>query len=207
MTFARTFVADVLCSMPKIFADAQYGFAIVFDCDTDSATYIHIGYVLAFLPFVVRLNQSLRAAFDDAAHRRKNCWNAGKYSLQIALVAESIRAQHSVPWFALALTSTLCNFFWDVHMDWGLPRQHKRFPAWFYPSAVASNFVLRLGWAVYVSPDQKVVAQHVILLLGVAEVFRRFQWAALRVENEALKMGAAPHELRYDSVGGAPPLV
>ena len=96
----------------------------------------------------------------------------------------------------------------DVHMDWGLPRQHKRFPAWFYPSAVASNFVLRLGWAVYVSPDQKVVAQHVILLLGVAEVFRRFQWAALRVENEALKIGAAPHEgLRYDSVGGAPPLV
>ena len=206
VTFARTFVADVLCSMPKIFADAQYGFAIVFDCDTESATYIHVGYVLAFLPFVVRLNQSLRAAFDDAAHRQKNCWNAGKYSLQIALVAESIRAQHSVPWFALALTSTLCNFFWDVHMDWGLPRQHKRFPAWFYPSAVASNFVLRLGWAVYVSPDQKVVAQHVILMLGVAEVFRRFQWAALRVENEALKMGAAaPHErdgLRYDSVGG-----
>ena len=49
------------------------------------------------------------------------------------------------------------------------------------------------------------MAQHVILLLGVAEVFRRFQWAALRVENEALKIGAAPHErdgLRYDSVGG-----
>ena len=61
-----------------------------------------------------------------------------------------------------------------------------------------------MGWAVYVSPDQKVVAQHVILLLGVAEVFRRFQWAALRVENEALKMGSAPERggLRYDSVGG-----
>ena len=209
VTFARTFVADVLCSMPKIFADALYGFAVVFNCDIKSNAYVQTGYVLAFLPFVVRLNQSLRAALDDAGARRKNCLNAGKYALQIALVGESLRAPHSLPWFALALTSTLCNFFWDVHMDWGLPRQQKRFPQWFYPFAVASNFVLRLGWAVYVSPDQNVVAQHVILLLGVAEVFRRFQWAALRVEHEALKIGSAPNEsggLRYDSIGNATPV-
>ena len=47
--------------------------------------------------------------------------------------------------------------------------------------------MLRLGWAVYVSPDQQIVQQHVVLLLGVAEVVRRFMWAALRVENESLK--------------------
>jgi hypothetical protein len=35
---------------------------------------------------------------------------------------------------------------------------------------------------VYVSPDQDVVEQHVILLLGVVELLRRFQWVLLRVE-------------------------
>ena len=34
----------------------------------------------------------------------------------------------------------------------------------------------------YVSPDQDVVEQHVILLLGVVELLRRFQWVLLRVE-------------------------
>ena len=77
-------------------------------------------------------------------------------------------------------------------MDWGLASgRHRRFHAWFYPVAVAANGLLRLGWAVYISPDQVIVEQHVILLLGVAEVSRRFLWALLRVENEAAKMEAA----------------
>ena len=62
---------------------------------------------------------------------------------------------------------------------------------------MAANLVLRLGWAVYVSPDQKIVQQHVVLLLGVAEVVRRFMWAALRVENESLKHERADPALHH----------
>ena len=64
-------------------------------------------------------------------------------------------------------------------------------PTLWYFVGICVDLVARLTWAVYISPDQIIVEQHVILLLGVAEVSRRFLWALLRVENEAAKMEAA----------------
>ena len=87
--------------------------------------------------------------------------------------------------------TTAVNFLWEVLVDWGLfasPRRPRKFPDAVYAYAVASNFVFRLGWAVYVSPDQTVVKQHVILLLGCVEVIRRFQWLLIRVEHEHVKL-------------------
>ena len=42
----------------------------------------------------------------------------------------------------------------------------------------------RLTWALYISPGQQVVAQHMILLMGCVELLRRAQWALLRLEWE-----------------------
>jgi hypothetical protein len=41
-----------------------------------------------------------------------------------------------------------------------------------------------MSWAIYISPGQKVVQQHVILVLGCVELLRRAQWALLRLEWE-----------------------
>tara|TARA_B110001452_G_scaffold261377_1_gene260109 strand:+ start:1803 stop:2054 length:252 start_codon:yes stop_codon:yes gene_type:complete len=44
--------------------------------------------------------------------------------------------------------------------------------------------VARLTWALYISPGQQVVEQHVILVMGCIELLRRAQWALLRLEWE-----------------------
>ena len=66
-------------------------------------------------------------------------------------------------------------------------RPERRFPSGFYRFALVSNAFARLGWAVYVSPHQTVVAQQLVLLLGVVELLRRFQWTLLRVEWEGIR--------------------
>lgn len=53
-----------------------------------------------------------------------------------------------------------------------------------YYVAIALNFVMRLGWALIISPDQPYLQQHYILVLGAVELLRRFQWAIFRVEWE-----------------------
>ena len=58
------------------------------------------------------------------------------------------------------------------------------YPGWAYYAAATTNGLARLTWAVYISPGQKVVQQHVILLLGCIELLRRAQWALLRLEWE-----------------------
>jgi hypothetical protein len=47
---------------------------------------------------------------------------------------------------------------------------------------------MRLGWAIYISPAQAYVQQHIILLLGCVELLRRAMWAILRVEWEWIKI-------------------
>ena len=186
-------------SMPKIFADAQYGFAIVFDCDTDSATYIHAGYAARV--------SALCRALNRRCGRRLMMPRTDEELLECRQIFSADRARGRVD-----ARNTACLVRARAHVDavqfllgrahgWGLPRQHKRFPAWFYPSAVASNFVL--GWAGRLcSPDQKVVAQHVILLLGVAGFPGSRGRAARRKRGP--EDGAAP-PLRGRPGGGAPP--
>ena len=100
-------------------------------------------------------------------------------------------------WYATACGSTVFAYIWDLKMDWGHPalspapapgEPARRYPAWSYNVAACTNAVARLGWAVYISPDQKVVQQHMILLLGCVELMRRAQWAAFRLEWEQHKM-------------------
>ena len=60
------------------------------------------------------------------------------------------------------------------------------FPDSVYVTAIALNCVARLGWAIYISPGQRIVAQNTTLVLGAVELYRRAQWALLRVEWEQI---------------------
>ncbi|KAL1519049.1 hypothetical protein AB1Y20_003317 [Prymnesium parvum] len=65
-------------------------------------------------------------------------------------------------------------------------QKERLYPRHFYTIAAGTNTLARLGWAVYISPGQHVVQQHVVLLLGCVELLRRAQWAAIRLEWEQL---------------------
>ena len=67
-----------------------------------------------------------------------------------------------------------------------LLRPVRVFPDSIYFSAIFLNFLARLGWAIYISPGQQIVAQNTTLVLGAVELYRRAQWALLRVEWEQI---------------------
>ena len=67
-----------------------------------------------------------------------------------------------------------------------LLRPVRVFPDSVYLCAIGLNCVARLGWAIYISEGQQIVAQNTILVLGAVELYRRAQWALLRVEWEQI---------------------
>ena len=125
-------------------------------------------------------------------------------------------------WLTASIVSTLFAFSWDVLIDWGLGPQPLRravrriltpsapkggeytgasywlrvvrvFPDSWYVAGILADFVARLGWAVYISPGQQVVANHTTLLLGTVELIRRAIWALFRLEWEQI-LRVARHE-------------
>ena len=67
-----------------------------------------------------------------------------------------------------------------------LLRPVRVFPDSIYFGAIGLNCLARLSWAIYISPGQQIVAQNTTLLLGAVELYRRAQWALLRVEWEQI---------------------
>jgi hypothetical protein len=111
-------------------------------------------------------------------------------------------------WAIVSVATTLYAFFWDTVMDWGLCQflwcggsgsgdRSSPYPMllrdtlYFSPStyytAMAGNFVMRLGWAFLISPEQAYVRQNYILMLGSIELVRRFVWAIFRIEWEDIE--------------------
>mmetsp|Transcript_54494 Transcript_54494/g.108174 ORF Transcript_54494/g.108174 Transcript_54494/m.108174 type:complete len:534 (-) Transcript_54494:149-1750(-) len=117
-TFLRTFIADVLCSMPKLFMDLLFSGCLYYTGDFEggltgqcsvkgSRAYGLAADVLAVLPFFLRLCQSLRGVLDnlrrdtgkDATPRatRKHLLNSTKYAASISLVVVSIAKGNAPP--------------------------------------------------------------------------------------------------------------
>ena len=61
----------------------------------------------------------------------------------------------------------------------------RKFPWPVYAVATVLNLCARFAWAVVLGPYQ-VPLLHSRLIFAAVEIFRRFAWAVLRVENEAL---------------------
>ena len=170
-------------------------------CTSADPRYQVASFVLSVFPFWIRLMQCVRGYLQD--HETRHVANGLKYCVSIAVVVLSFWGKDDPTlktiWFALAVCSTLFAYAWDIKMDWGhpalcaaadddAPDVPRRYPLWTYNVAAGTNALARLGWAVYISPNQKVVQQHMLLLLGCVELMRRAQWAAFRVEWEQHKM-------------------
>jgi hypothetical protein len=182
-----------------------------------SDVYFTASAVLSLLPFEIRLMQCVRQ-LAVTGHRR-HALNCLKYCCSMTVVGLSLPLHqlaglHSA-WWAVSVFSTLFAGGWDLYADWGHPMVRpplepntdpwagRRFPRWSYQLAACTNSLGRLGWAVYISPGQRVAEQHIILLLGCVELLRRAQWIAFRVEwEQQCRAHAARRERRLVAAEG-----
>jgi hypothetical protein len=147
VTFQRSFIADVFCSMPKVFTDLEYTICIyatgnlidpdeeqwtpvskphAYDtCGAGSTAFSAARIVLSLLPYYFRLMQSLRSYRDTC--NIKHLFNGFKYTLSLS-VAVLATVKQGFPeadyllkaWFCVSIVTTIYAFYWDVVMDWGL---------------------------------------------------------------------------------------
>jgi hypothetical protein len=103
-----------------------------------------------------------------------------------------------ITFFIFMSVSTIYSWIWDVYMDWGLWRSKEKetyglrsvltFPKWFYYYGIVSDLVLRCLWLPVVFLDPKktpwITSIGYGTLLALLELWRRWTWAILRVENE-----------------------
>jgi len=96
------------------------------------------------------------------------------------------------------MLSTFYSWIWDCNMDWGCWRTTKpglwglrdviNYPKWFYWYAIVQDLVLRLLWmpGVFLDPNSFYWIKSVGYgtLMGVLELWRRWNWSLLRIENE-----------------------
>ena len=75
----------------------------------------------------------------------------------------------------------------DSKLKFGL-RQHIAFSCWFYYWAIVSDLLLRLTWCITVplNPIDHPWVRSVkyATVIALLELFRRWQWSLLRIENE-----------------------
>ena len=67
-------------------------------------------------------------------------------------------------------------------------RKELVYPAWVYYFAIVENVILRFGWIITISLTEfsGIEAGLVVSLLAPMEMFRRFVWNCIRLENEQL---------------------
>jgi hypothetical protein len=159
---------------------------------------------IAFLPLWFRLAQCFRRYHD--AKIKSQLWNAGKYFSSILIQFANI-FKHKIKndltlqiFIGVSIIATCYSYYWDLYMDWGLLRSTKSgkwgirdkflLPAWFYYYAVVSNLFLRFFWILPLlsvfMPGWILNTQLLIVTICFAELFRRAQWAIIRLENEQI---------------------
>lgn len=157
------------------------------------------------------LSSSLTASVDTR-HAHPHLTNAGKYATTYFVVMfGALNRWHEKTttdqlttspifylWIAAYIVSFTYTFLWDIFMDWGLidPKAPKDSPylreemifgsRWYYYLAIFEDFVLRLSWVMNVSLGEAWTLEADLLMCITAplELFRRFVWNYLRLENE-----------------------
>jgi len=156
--------------------------------------------VIAMIPYYWRFIQCVRRFWDTRlifphfANTMK--YTAAILQLWIATVYQ-INGSHGA--FAIWTISLIIAYgyggTWDLYMDWGLFERNDKhwllrkeitYPTWFYFEAVITDVLLRLTWILRLLPsgtlpwDSRITS----FTLAMLEVFRRFQWNFIRMENE-----------------------
>jgi len=172
-------------------------------------------------PFAWRFCQCLRVYRDTGAIPQ--LWNALKYATAFPVIVLSAAKASVSPadwlstyrpmWMAACAVNSCFSYFWDVERDWeiswftntrgersacGLPRPAFKGDLLFGPGVyywlLGSNAVLRLAWLHKLVPRLR-RSHAAVLGFALLEVYRRTQWAPVRIEVELRKLQATRPEL------------
>ncbi|KAK4342014.1 hypothetical protein RND71_037830 [Anisodus tanguticus] len=161
--------------------------------------------IVLVLPYLCRLFQCLRQYKDT--RDRTTLFNALKYSTAVPVIFLSALKYHVFPdnwvnlyrplWLLSAVVNSLYSFYWDLTRDWDLSCFTRIFKftrphilshvlygrKWVYFWVIGSNLILRCTWTYKLSAHLRHNYLTVFAITAL-EIFRRFQWAFFRVENE-----------------------
>eukprot|EP00927_Polykrikos_kofoidii_P010946 TRINITY_DN14621_c0_g2_i1.p1 TRINITY_DN14621_c0_g2~~TRINITY_DN14621_c0_g2_i1.p1 ORF type:complete len:712 (+),score=94.51 TRINITY_DN14621_c0_g2_i1:124-2259(+) len=227
VTFAANILGDVLTSFNRPMGDLIYSACYIsrfvtrrhhgshhFILETkqvcDEFNRRAVSSVILSLPYFFRLMQCLRRFADDTS-AKKHLANAGKYLCSIIVTAIGWAMPNSIPWVACYTLATFYACFWDTKVDWGLRwesggvhRNQQMYPPRVYSLFVATNVVGRSTWplsALTPKASSTVAMDIFISALSVVELFRRAQWAIVRIEHEHLTNSS-----KYRTLCWVPPL-
>nr|GEZ02148.1 SPX and EXS domain-containing protein 1 isoform X1 [Tanacetum cinerariifolium] len=181
IAFADFFVADILTSMSKVFSDLE--------------------------------RSVCRMVHRQDTREKTSLLNALKYSTAVPVIFLSALKYHVFPdnwinfyrplWLLSSFLNSLYSFYWDVTRDWDLSCFTRIFKftkphivsqliygqKWIYFWVIGSNLILRCTWTYKLSAHLR--HNHLtVFAITTLEIFRRFQWAFFRVENEWNKMSS-----------------
>lgn len=138
--------------------------------------------LVASLPLGIRIKQ----CFLDYRRTRnaQHLVNLGKYfvsNVPNVLKIHALTSPSAKQYLPIALAvSSVYSLIWDLKIDWGLGRKNRAYyfdTKWYYLASVL-DIILRFAW-IASRPYE-----HIILLLQVLELFRRWVWIFFRVESE-----------------------
>ena len=223
-TRIRCLMADVMCSMPKIFSDMLYTVFIYATWQPSAsiqqvpqtAFFHEVGIYLAILPYSLRVLQTLRSVWDEPSSLHCHYFNLLKYCLSVSVTLLNVAQKNAdedevqfwrLSWQCVAAVATIMSYYSDVVNGWGLfekgssnlfLREQLTFPVPAYYAGMVSNLLFRVCWAFNISPGQPYIAQNFLLLVGCMELLRRNIWLVFRVENLALKLNDKKGEVMND---------
>ncbi|KAF7325791.1 Signal transduction protein [Mycena kentingensis (nom. inval.)] len=207
--FADFWLGDQLCSLVFTLSNLCFvaclyeeGFTTNWRrCGSKSSLW-PLSFVLATLPFLIRLVQSIKRYVDSGLDT--HMVNAGKYASGIVAYLCYFIWRHKGGGFgpafiAWCIFQTMYSFYalgWDLFMDWSLGKLNERYPllrkdllfsdhVYLYYLAIISNTLLRFVWVIYIptqGPDMMLRA----FIAALCEIFRRWQWNFYRLENEQM---------------------
>ncbi|KXS18523.1 EXS-domain-containing protein, partial [Gonapodya prolifera JEL478] len=153
------------------------------------------------IPAFLRLVQCVRR-FYDSRNAHPHLTNSVKYILALCVIFTAAWSKQDNTWTSRSIWIAFCflsstySCTWDIWFDWGLLRANSKhrflreelmYPPYTYYIAIILNSLLRVTWVFSISPahwgilvDGRVIA----FFLAMLEVFRRFQWNIIRLENE-----------------------
>eukprot|EP00053_Salpingoeca_punica_P016566 m.156763 g.156763 ORF g.156763 m.156763 type:complete len:645 (-) comp16996_c0_seq4:512-2446(-) len=212
--FEDFWLADQLMSLTLFLLDLQFFFCACghnFEAGVPVCEGVAYGVrpIMTSLPAWFRFAQCLRR-YRDTRKAFPHLVNAGKYASVFCVVLfsslstqekqDNLKASFSayvVLWAVSAAINTIYSGLWDVKMDFGLLakktdypflRKELLYPVWFYYFAIVNNVICRLAWTISISVGFFNVwfNDGLVAMLAAVELYRRFIWNFLRLENEHL---------------------
>jgi hypothetical protein len=139
----RSLIADILCSMPKVFIDLSYTICVYSStnlhdgaeqcvqgtlANSSSVRYWYLTLLMSLIPYIIRTLQALREYHDKGGGMK--LWNAFKYVCSVCVTLLNtvkvntppgpVKDEMTVAWFAVAAFTTAFSYYWDVKVGWGL---------------------------------------------------------------------------------------